>query len=57
MQDIDGPFIAQRVYGQICQNGEIDYSAVSFALDEAIRELRESGVLASRWATFIHMGA
>lgn len=57
MQDVDGPFIAQRVYGRICKDGEIDYSAVPFALDEAVRELRESGVPASQWATFIHMGA
>jgi hypothetical protein len=57
MQDIDGPFMAERVYRRICNDGQIDYSSVPWASDEAVRELREVGVPASQWATFIHMGA
>jgi hypothetical protein len=56
MQDIDGPFIAKRVYRTVFQSGRLDLSVVSFALHDAVRELRESGVPASRWATYVHVG-
>jgi hypothetical protein len=56
MDDIDGPFMAKRIYKRIFQNGTVDMSAVPFAVHEAIKELRESGVPASRWATYVHFG-
>jgi hypothetical protein len=57
MNDLDGPFIAQRVYRTIFTNGKLDLRAVPYALDAAVRELRESGVHPSRWATYVHIGA
>jgi hypothetical protein len=57
MQDIDGPFMAERVYQRICNDRQIDYSSVPWVLDEAVHKLQEIGVPASQWVTFIHMGA
>jgi hypothetical protein len=57
MNDLDGPFIAGRIYQSIFQEGKLDLSAVPHALDAAVRELRESGVHPSRWATYVHIGA
>jgi hypothetical protein len=57
MNDVDGPFIAERVYKRIFTNGQLDLSLVPFALDEAVRELRMKGVHASRWATYVHIGS
>jgi hypothetical protein len=57
MNDLDGPFIAERVYRAIFRDGKLDLRAVPYALDAAVRELRESGAHASRWATYVHVGA
>jgi hypothetical protein len=57
MNDLDGPFIAERVYRSIFREGKLDLDAVPYALDAAVRELRESGVHPSRWATYVHIGA
>jgi hypothetical protein len=56
MDDVDGPFIAKRVYSAIFKDGHLDLGVVPWALDNAVRELRESGVPATRWATYIHLG-
>jgi hypothetical protein len=57
MNDLDGPFVAERVYGAIFHEGKLDLDAVPYALDAAVRELRETGVHPSRWATYVHIGA
>jgi hypothetical protein len=57
MNDLDGPFIAERVYKQIFKDGVLDLKMVPYALDLAVRELREMGVHPSRWATYVHIGA
>jgi hypothetical protein len=57
MNDLDGPFIAERVYRSSFQEGKLNLDAVPYALDAAVRELRESGVHPSRWATYVHIGA
>jgi hypothetical protein len=57
MNDFDGPFIAERVYNSIFVDGKLDLSAVPYALDTAVRELREAGADPSRWATYVHIGA
>jgi hypothetical protein len=57
MNDLDGPFIAQRVYRSIFQDGKLNLSAVPHALDAAVRDLRETGAHPSRWATYVHIGA
>jgi hypothetical protein len=56
MDDIDGPFMAKRIYQRIFRNGTLDMGAVPYALEDAARELRELGAPVSRWATYIHMG-
>jgi hypothetical protein len=56
MDDLDGPFMAQRIYARIFKDGRLDLDAVPHAVDEAVRQLRESGVPASRWATYVHFG-
>jgi hypothetical protein len=57
MNDVDGPFIAERVYRAIFRDGKLDLNAVPYALDGAVRALRESGAHPSRWATYVHIGA
>jgi CHAT domain-containing protein len=57
MNDVDGPFVAERVYRQIFRDGKLDLNAVPYALDGAVRALRESGAHPSRWATYVHIGA
>jgi hypothetical protein len=57
MNDIDGPYVAQKVYKDIFRDGKLDLESVPYALDVAVSELRNSGVPASRWATYVHVGA
>jgi hypothetical protein len=57
MNDVDGPFVAERMYKRIISDGHMDLDAVPYALDEAGRELRAIGAPASRWATNVHVGA
>jgi hypothetical protein len=56
MNDLDGPFMAKCIYSQIFKNGVLDLKAVPYAVNEAVRQLRESGVPANRWATYVHFG-
>jgi pilus assembly protein TadC len=48
--------VAQRVYQRLFEKNRLDLDDVPYALDDAVRELRESGVSTSRWAPFVHMG-
>jgi hypothetical protein len=57
MNDVDGPFIAERVYQAIFRDGKLDLNAVPYALDAAVRQLRQTGAHPSRWATYVHIGA
>jgi hypothetical protein len=56
MDDIDGPFMAERIYTRIFKDGNLDLQSVPHAIDDAVCQLRESGVPASRWATYVHFG-
>jgi hypothetical protein len=60
MGDLDGPVIAQNIYSSIFnEEKESDLfnpSDVPYALDEAVQELRDSGLDPSFWATYIHIG-
>ncbi|KAF9458486.1 CHAT domain-containing protein, partial [Collybia nuda] len=56
MNDQDGPIVATKVYSQLFKNEVLDTDEVPYALDDAMRELRERGLRPSRWALFIHMG-
>jgi hypothetical protein len=56
MDDIDGPFMAERIYKRMFRNGGLELSVIPYALDDAARELRDLGAPASRWATYVHFG-
>jgi hypothetical protein len=58
MEDVDGPMIAKYIYEELFK-GESDYldpNIVPYALDEAVRKLREIEPSPSRWAPYIHIG-
>jgi hypothetical protein len=57
MYDADGPLIAQWVYEALFEKESLDLKHIPYVLDEATQRLRLRGVPASRWATFMHMGA
>jgi high-affinity nickel permease len=56
MSDEDGPMVAKCFYEALMAHEIIDADHVAFALDTAVRKLRESGVPARRWAPFVHIG-
>ena len=58
MGDVDGPVIAKKVYETIIQDDSehLDPTAIPYALDAAVQELRERGLHPSRWAPYIHFG-
>jgi hypothetical protein len=56
--DVDGPDVAQWFYEELLSDGAIDADAVAYALDHAVRKLREKIPREpKRWAPYIHMGA
>ena len=57
MYDDDGPLVAQWFYEALLDNEIIDLNDIPYAFDTAMQKLRKSGASASRWATYIHMGA
>jgi hypothetical protein len=57
MRDQDGPQVAKRFYERLFAKEDIVLDDIPYALDYAVEELRETGVIPERWATFIHMGA
>jgi hypothetical protein len=57
ISDEDGPKVAKWFYEDLLAGEIIDADAVGYALDSAVRRLRQSGVLSYRWVPFIHMGA
>jgi hypothetical protein len=48
--------VAQWFYEELFTHDIIDGDAVAYALDTAVRKLRDSGVPLERWAPFIQMG-
>jgi hypothetical protein len=57
MCDADGPKVAQQFYDCLFEGEEVDLDDIAYALDEAVQALRRSNVPASRWASFMHIGA
>jgi hypothetical protein len=57
MSDKDGPIIADYVYDALFKDATFDLNVVPYALDDAVRHLREHKVEAERWSVFVHMGA
>jgi hypothetical protein len=57
MGDADGPLVAKHIYSALSSGAELDADVIPYALDEAVRVLRENGLPPSQWATFVHIGA
>jgi hypothetical protein len=57
MRDEDGPVMSKAFYEKLFEDDTITADAIPYALDHAVRKLRESGTPVERWATFIHVGA
>jgi hypothetical protein len=58
MYDHDGPQVSQWFYETLLAKEEIDIDDIPYALDDAVRKLRDQqGTIPYRWATFVHMGA
>jgi hypothetical protein len=56
MDDEDGPKMAKGMYERLFEKDQLDLDAIPYALDDAVRALREEGVPAERWALYMHMG-
>jgi hypothetical protein len=56
MHDWDGPQITEAVYRELFKGEFLDLDIVPYALDAAVRRLRDSGAPPSRWAPYIHLG-
>jgi hypothetical protein len=56
MSDQDGPNVARRVYEAMFERRALDLDDIAYALDDAVSQLRKSGVPASRWASLVHVG-
>jgi hypothetical protein len=56
MSDEDGPKVARSMYERLFAKGQLDLDDIPYALDDAVRTLRDSGVPAERWAPYMHMG-
>jgi hypothetical protein len=58
MDDRDGPTVVDFVYDELLRNypASIGLERIPYALDGAVRKLRDEGVHFSRWATYIHIG-
>jgi hypothetical protein len=58
MHDQDGPRIARVVYEELLRSDSLNDDDIPYALDAAVKKLREEGNVPSRrWATFIHVGS
>ena len=58
MDDFDGPIVAKTIYEELFHPGAetLDPKTIPYALDSAVRKLRASGLVASRWAPYVHLG-
>jgi hypothetical protein len=57
MSDVDGPMIADSFYEAVLKEEMFDLNVVPYALDDAVKSLRDRKVEARRWSVFVHMGA
>jgi CHAT domain-containing protein len=57
MADANGPIVASSVYNTLFKEDEFNLDDVPYALDDAVRLLRDQKKAPERWAVFVHMGA
>jgi hypothetical protein len=58
MEDVDGPRIAKSLYEDVFK-GDLEYvnpDDIAYALDSAVRRLRDEVKDPMRWAPYIHLG-
>jgi hypothetical protein len=60
MRDREGPVIAKSIYSALFKadvtSEYLNPDDVPYALDDAVRKLRASGLDPSIWATYVHIG-
>jgi hypothetical protein len=59
MRDLEGPDVADSIYSALFHDDDSEYldpDEVPYALDDAVRKMRESGLDPSFWATYVHIG-
>jgi hypothetical protein len=58
MEDVDGLRIAKSLYEEVFKGGTeyIDPDDIAYALDVAVRRLRDEVKDPMRWAPYIHLG-
>jgi hypothetical protein len=60
MRDLEGPDIAESIYATLFKDDNdsehLDPDDVPYALDNAVQNLRQTGLDPSFWATYIHIG-
>jgi hypothetical protein len=56
MSDEDGPKVAKGMYERLFEKDQLDLDDIPYALDGAVRALRDEGVAAERWALYMHIG-
>jgi hypothetical protein len=56
MSDEDGPQLAKGMYEKLLKKDQLDLDDIPYALDDAVRALRDESVPAERWALYIHIG-
>jgi hypothetical protein len=58
MGDVDGPRIAKSLYKEVFKGDSeyIDPDDIAYALDGAVRRLRQDVRDPMRWAPYIHLG-
>jgi hypothetical protein len=48
--------VAKGMYERLFEKDQLDLDDIPYALDDAVRTLRNDGVPAERWALYMHMG-
>jgi hypothetical protein len=60
MRDLEGPKIAESIYSALFQEDDgseyLNPDVIPYALDDAVQNLRRSGLDPSFWATYVHFG-
>jgi hypothetical protein len=60
MRDFEGPVVADSIYSTLLKDDDgaeyLNPDDIPYALDDAVRKLRLSGLDPSFWATYVHIG-
>jgi hypothetical protein len=60
MRDLEGPDVAESIYSALFKEDDdsefLNPDDVPYALDDAVQNLRKTGLDPSFWATYVHIG-